>query len=241
MKTLWNIFSIVLLVNVLVLAGIVAKLYADGRINRDRLVRTVAIFKPAIEEENRQIEQQKNVEFAALHEQNEQTWRQNVMDGPVSVESKIQDDIERREQWEQLLIRLKKDRKALLDAMSSHRVQIEQLQAQLKQQRDRFEQRMAEDARRLKSQGFARAVQMYERAEPAQVKKMFTKLINTAPAGHDQVVQYLSTMQPRKAADVLGEFTSDQEITVATGLIEALRRRGIDLLDADPAQAGGAS
>ncbi len=241
MKTLWNIFSIVLLINVLALAGFIAKLCADGRINRDRLVRTIAVFRPTIEEEHRQIEQQQSVHLAALDAQCEQIWRQNVKDGPVSIEAKIADDAERREQGEHLLIRLQKDRRALLDAMSNRRVHIERLQAQLQQQRERFDQRMAEDTRRLKSQGFRQAVQMYDRAEPAQVKQMFTTLINTGKVGHDQVVQYLSAMQPRKAVDVIGEFTSDQDITIVTGLIEALRRRGIDLLNVDPAQAGGVS
>lgn len=241
MKTLWNIFSIVLLINVLALAGFIAKLCADGRINRDRLVRTIAVFRPTIEEEYRQTEQQQSVHLAALDAQCEQIWQQNVKDGPVSVEAKIADDAERREQGEHLLIRLQKDRRALLDAMGNRRVHIERLQAQLQQQRERFDQRMAEDTKRLKSQGFRQAVQMYERAEPAQVKQMFTTLINTGKAGHDQVVQYLSAMQPRKAVDVIGEFTSDQDITIVTGLIEALRRRGIDLFNVDSAQAGGVS
>lgn len=233
MKTLWNVFSIVLLINVLVLIGVATKLYTDGHISRARIERTVAIYTPTLEQEKKDLKKQVKLEAAALLEEKNQQWRKKVEEGPVSVEDKINADIQQREQMDQIVSRLRRDRQALLDAMENYKNRIEQLQLQLSRQREQFEKRVEQTVRQAKSAGFKQAVAMYEQTKPRQAKQMFTKLINANASGRSQVIQYLAAMQPRNAAAVLKQFKTDQEITEAAGLIEGLRKRGMDLLDED--------
>jgi len=44
MRSFWTVISVVLLINVLALAGFGVWLYADGRIDEDRLERVVDMF-----------------------------------------------------------------------------------------------------------------------------------------------------------------------------------------------------
>ena len=229
MKTAWNVFSILLLINVLVLICLVAKLYADGRINQERVGATVEIFRTTIEEEQRELERQEQAQTLALEEEKFQTWLQQVKSGAVTVEDKIKADLQARESMEQFVVRLRSDRNALLDVMKNYKGRVELLQDRLKEQQQQFEQQVQERARQQQSEGFQQAVQLYERTKPQQVKKMFMDLIGRSTSGRGQVVAYLAAMQPRKAAGVIREFKSDREITVATQLIEQLRTRGIDL------------
>ena len=241
MKTAWNVFSIVLLINVLVLIGLAAKFYVDGRINRERVGATVEIFRTTIEEEQRELERQEQAKTLALEEEKFQTWLQKVKSGAVTVEDKIKADLQARESMEQLAVRLRSDRNALLEAMKNYKGRMELLQDRLKEQQQQFEKQVEERARQQQSEGFEQAIELYERTKPQQVKKMFMDLIGRSASGRGQVVAYLAAMQPRKAAGVIREFKTNPEITVATQLIEQLRTRGIDLQVAQPKNTGDAT
>jgi hypothetical protein len=245
MKLLWNLLAAVLLINVLALGGVCAWMYASGRIDADRLRQARSLFAPTIAQAQRQ---------EALAEQQAQEQReaqlqvarlQDVADGPVSVATRLATDQQEQEVAMQKIAWLRRTVQNLTARLESDKRRLEEMKADLEKTHQSFERSAAARAQQQHNEDFQAAVRMYEQLQAGQAKSMFLELISQ---GREQeVINYLASMQQRKAAAVLREFKTEAEIVLATNLLQQLAERGVqpvtlgDEQDAAEANVGGAT
>ena len=238
MRALWNGLTIFLVLNLLALMGGLGWLYKEGRIDRERVEKVVAVFELTIDQEQQQEELAQTLAVAANEQAKRTQWLETVKSGARTVEGRLNDD----EQNQEISLiqgqRKQKDEEALLRSMRNYQKIIEDQKKALIAQRKDFEQLLSDEAKRRESEGFKQAVAMHEQGKADQVKRVFLDLIQQGQT--DQVIEYLSAMKTRKAVAIIKKFQTDDEIKHATNLIEGLRKRGKQLL-LDNAQAVGAS
>ncbi len=239
MKVLWYAISAVLLLNALAIIGGVVWLYQDGRLNRERVDQVYAILKVRIAEEAAAAKAQNEEDEKAAKAAEQDAWLEDVRQGPSNVENRLAERLEGHELLLQEIRSLKEQRAALHRRLDQVGRIMEDRQKALDEQQARFEQQMKEQADRLASEDFKKAVALYQQSKPKQVKKMFMDLVKLGE--QEQVVDYLAAMPTRKAAGILKEFKSDTEISLATQLVESLRRRGVDLPQTSSSKAGQAN
>lgn len=230
MKALWHATAILLLLHALGAAGGALWLYRDGRLDRQRLRQVKEIFALTIEEQRQQEQRAEELRGVAAQQQEQQAWRESVRSGPATFQQQLGADQVRRELAAQQQHRFEQDRQAWLDQLALLRRQIEALQEQLRTERSQFDQQRRQSAEQAASEGFRKALELYEQSKPRQVKLIFADLIANGQMA--EVVDYLAAMAPRQAAAVLKEFKAPAEISLARQILEALRRR-------DPAAATG--
>lgn len=233
MKSLWNGITLLLLINVVAGLAFVVWLYQSDRLGRDRIHKMVELFELTVEQKQQRQEEAEKIAVKTQEEQGEHRWREIVKARPRSLQGRLDANQETRERQLQQELRMEKDRKVLIDAMNIYQVRIKQLRDELESQKNELVRRLEAQDKRYKSENFRKAVQMYEHGKPKQVKSIFLDLI--VRGQQDQVIEYLSAMQPRKAAAVLKQFKEEAEIRIAANLIEGLRTRGIGLLRWDSA------
>ena len=94
-----------------------------------------------------------------------------------------------------------------------------------------FEQAVSREAKLKEDKDFQQTVKMYQQLKAKQVKQIFQQLLAQGMTG--QVVEYLAAMQIRKAAAVIREFKSPNEVVQAANLLQSLRERGLDFSTED--------
>jgi len=104
---------------------------------------------------------------------------------------------------------------------------LQQQVAELEAEREQFEAFKEQELAKINDVKFQRAVSTLEQLKPKQGKEMFKQML--ASGKEEEVVDYLEHMQLRKAAAILKEFKAQDEIAMATTLLEDLRQRGVEL------------
>lgn len=238
MRTIWTILSIVVFVNALALAGFVGWLAATDRIDRQRLNAVVELFKPTVAQRDEQV-----VEAEAQAQEQEQAAAEaarieRIKAGPTHLQYEIDQRALRDDVMRQRYERFKREIEDLHKNIETARKLLDQQRAELDAKQKAFDEALRREKQVRADADFLKAVQMYEQLRASQTKEIFKQLIaqqNTA-----DVVDFLAAMQQRKAAAVIKEFKTDEEIPQAAELIERLRHRGVDFLERniEPAESG---
>lgn len=226
MKTLWNVFAIFLLLNVLALAGFIAWLGSSGRLNGERMRGIAKQLSITVQEERKITEEAAAAEEEARKKAEAAARLESVSKGPVTMGDHLAAQQEKNELAMMRVERMRRDIHDLQKQLETAKGQMTQQRAHLDAQRAAFEKAVKEKAKVQDDENFQQTVGMYEQLKAKQVKQMFQELINKGQA--DQVVDYLAAMQQRKAAAVLKEFKSPQDVVQAADLLERLRQRGVD-------------
>lgn len=226
MRRLWTITAIFFFVHALLAGVFCAWLYGTGRVNRERLVRLVDLFAPTVEEEHQ--EAKKAAELVEEADRHAVTLArlQAVEAGPTSLTERMESDRQVQERSRAQLQRYREDVAVFRSQITGARQRIVDERAAFEAEREAFRQQIDAVQMRQHDEDFALAVQMYERVKPSQAKQMLQELLNKGQT--DDVVNYLAAMNLRKAALVLKQFRSEEEIAQASLLLEKLRVRGVD-------------
>jgi len=244
LRAIWFAISIALLLNFLALAGLVGWLYGTGRLDRGRVVRMVSMFQMTLDQQAQAEARAKEEAQAKAHAQAEAEHYRRVSAGPQSVNDRLalvqqaQDIAAERDNRQD-------------DDLETVRRNLDQAWQALRQQRAAFDaERKAFDLQTEKirkqreNEAFRQAVALYESLPPKQARDQFKQLITGGRIA--QVVDYLSSMNKRKAVGVLSEFKDPADVPVATDLLERLRTRGEAVMvgeadDGTPAAQGDGS
>ena len=212
-------------------AGFVGWLAATDRLSRERVERVVEMFSMTLEEE-----QQARAEAERLAEQEQaeaeqRAYLERVADGPRTLTQRL-DAVQRTDELSQhRLERVQRETADLRRQIARAQDLLDQRRAELEADREALAAAIERERLLREDADFQQAVDMYERLRPPQAKRMFQHLIEQGETR--QVVDYLAAMQPRQAGRVLQQFQDDaQEIEQGTELIERLRRRGVEPLEA---------
>lgn len=227
MRTFWTVLSVVLLINFLAAAVFVAWLHQDGRLDQDRLERAVNIFALRIDEEQANAQEEKARLARQAAAAQEAARLERVADAPAQLSQKIAEDQEKDEVALQRLERLRREIQDLQHSNELARRLLTEEREKLDADRKAFTQSVAAENRKRNDTDFLQAVKMYEQLKARQAKEMFQQLLQKNQA--DQVLDYLSAMQMRKAAAVLKEFKAPNEVAQAAELIQRLRLRGVNM------------
>lgn len=235
MKAFWNALAIVLVINMLLVLGGIGYLRMTGRLNADRVRAVAAVFRTTIEEE--QARELQAAEESAIRAERErrQFHQQKVADGPVSTREQIGRDQEAEELALLQVQRLREEIRALQRQLETARRALAAQKADQEAKAAAWEASIADELARRENEDFQKTILLYQQVKPRQAKDMFLQLI--AEGRRSQVVEYLAAMQSRKAAAVLKEFKTPEELAVASDLLEQLRQRGAEMLD--PATSDG--
>ena len=239
MKALLVAIGAAIALNLFAVLGFVGWLGASGRLSSDRVHKAVALFEPTLAQQKAADTKAAKDAAAAKEKQREAARLASVANGPTTVENRLQQDQQANDLALERVSRMKSDVSALRDEIQRAKQHLAEQQQQLDQKQKEFEHYVALHQKKLQSQQFQRAVQMYENLQPQQAKLMFQQLI--AQHKTDQVVDYLNAMQVRKAAKVIQQFQNPQDIDQATMLLQKLRERGSDPMGTQTAHSNSGS
>jgi len=225
-KTVWTVIWVLVLINALMLVGLIGWLDMTGRLNNLRVARVKEIFQLTIEAEQEQLEQAKELEAQARKQALDAARLESLTDGPITLADRLSAEQEQDELAIQRVERLQRDIHDLQRQFKLAKQQIGKQRAQLEADQQALDAAVQLQVDLQQDQDFQLAVRMYEQLKPKQAKQMLRQLI--AQGQKKQVVDYLASMQLRKAASVLKEFKTPSEEAQATDLIQSLRLRGVD-------------
>ncbi len=223
MRTLFTAFILVLVINTLALGALAGWLGATGRLNKDRVRDAVAVFNHTIDEQAKLAEEAEQAELEAQEMVERDLRMQQVAGGPLTPEARLQSIQVVDEKQRALLERQKVEAEALRRQLNSQQRLIEQKIAELDTKQQAFETAIATKIEAMQDQDFKEAIAMLEGIPPKQAKQVIQQWLTGG--AQEQVVDYLSAMEERKAAKVLKEFKLPNEVAQAATLIEKLRQR----------------
>jgi len=226
MRSFRKAVALALIVNALALAGAAGWLWSTGRLSRDRIERTREIFHLTLAQEKQdQDNADKLAEEAKAKALDVARLESVAANGAVSLSQRLNSEQRADDLATQRVERLQRDIADLRQQLVHAKDLLARQKSELEAQRKSFEERVARQNSLSRQDDFQQAVKTYEQLEPEQVKAMFQTLIKDGKV--QDVIDYLAAMQMRKAAAVLKEFKSPEEIPTATDLIQRLRDRGL--------------
>lgn len=223
MRTLFTAIILVLIINVLGLAAMAGWLGATGRLSKDRLRDAVAVFSDTLEEEEKRKAEAEQAELEAQALAERAFRMEQVASGPVTPEARLASLQVVDEKRRALLERQKVEAQALKRQLDTQQKLIEKRIAELDQKQQAFDQAIATKIEAMQSEDFQEAIAMLEGIPPKQAKQVIQNWLTDG--AQEQVVDYLSAMEERKAAKVLKEFKLPNEVAQAANLIEQIRQR----------------
>jgi len=227
-KALWTVISVVLLINVLLLAAGVGWLHRTGRLGQQRVDRVREMFSKTIKAEEQEVLKAKELEEQTRKQAQEIARLESVSDGPVTLIDRLQAEQRGDELAAQRVARLRRDISDMRRQLRLAKRLLAEKHETLKTERRAFEEAVERQLKLREDEDFQQTVRMYQGLKAKQAKQMFQRLIGQGKIG--QVVEYLSAMQMRKATAVLKQFKSPEEVKQATDLLQKLRERGIELI-----------
>lgn len=233
MKTLFAVISILAILHVLAALGFVGWMVATERVDRERLEKIQTIFEKSVPDAKAEAAKQQKIDDAATEQAARLAALQGRSAGPESITQRLVAEQQRNEITLRQIERTREEVESLQRNLQLAQKRVEDQYAQLMDEKKQLEQRLAEIEKQRNDEGFKKAVELYESLPSKQTKSMFMTLLRNNQI--DQVVAYMEAMEPRKAAGVLKEFKTPDEIAKAVELTEQLRARGTDLVAATEA------
>ncbi len=225
-RTLAQVVGIVCVLHMLALGAFVGYLAGTDRLNRDRVLEAAELFRVTITEEA-ELEKaaaEADAQAADIAARVELTSGKSA---PTSVAHRLTEERQRNEITLRQLERTRQEIESLRMNLAQRQLQMDRERDELLAEKQALEQRLSDLEKRYNEEGFRKAVALYESLPAKQVKQMFLGLIEQNET--DQVISYLESMQPRKAAAILKEFKTQAEAMQAAQLTQKLRERGSEL------------
>ncbi|MBI1369513.1 MAG: hypothetical protein GC162_12775 [Planctomycetes bacterium] len=230
MKTAFHVLAIMAILHILGALGFVGYMVATDRVNRERLEAVRAVFEKTIAQAAADAKEQAKVDEAAAEQAQRIAALEGKNAGPETVSQKLEGEQERNEITLRQLERTRQEVESLQRSLQLAQQRVEGQYNELLKEKQTLQKRLAQIEQQRNDEGFKKTVELYETLPPKQVKEMFVKLMSEG--GGEHVVAFLEAMQPRKAAGVLKEFKTPEEVAKAVQLTEQLRARGSDLVKA---------
>jgi len=213
MKKLFNVLTLTLSINFLAVAGFIAYLYHDGRLDRTRMTAIKDILYPPPPPEAPTTQ-------PVTDQLAEPTMKLEELLARTAGRPAVEQLEYIRKSFDSQMAQLDRAHRELLDLNQ----QVEQARAKLNEERkalDEKEKKLADrdqQSQRLASdQGFQNSLSLYETLPAKQVKTIFMGLEDGI------VIQYLQAMESRTAAKITREFKSTEESERLKRILERMR------------------
>lgn len=236
MKSLWNVVSFLAVVNLLALVIVGLWLWKSHRLDGARVADIRQLLAVPIQDAQAEhVQSLRDAEQERLREAEELRKERPPMDSA----SQIQRTTRIAMQEDQARRRLADEKQTLLDELALATESVDVERAEFERERKAWETAVRGDRTQKSDEQFMQAVRQYEQVSPKQGKRMIMELV--ASAQMDQAVAYLDAMNMRAASKILKEFKTDEEIKLATELLEKLRMFGSKAPETAGSQAASAA
>lgn len=225
MRAIGLALLVVMAINLLLIGGGIAWLGATDRLSRERVDAAVALFKPTLEEQRLAEEEAARMAEEQAVREREAARLAAAAESPATLQQRLAEQDMQQQINQQLVDRLKAESRAIQQRLDTTKATVTRLKQELEEKQQAMEDFVAEHEQQRLDEDFQQAVAFYEAMKPRQAKQSFMELI--AEGRTDSVIDYLSAMQPRKAAAVMREFKDPADIVIATDLLKQLKNRGL--------------
>lgn len=209
MKRLWTLISIIAVVNLLAVLGFGGWLVSSGRMDKERFRELLAAPEPPPAEGA------------------ETPTAEDAASGEITPTSVRIEAGDRQMQRQAMSIRRLAEEKLQLDkVLDSRESKLTSEQESFRAERSAWESSMSEVKAAKTDEQFTKAVKLLESMPAKQAKELVLELVSSGK--RDQAVAYIDSMSPFKRSGLLKSFKGDEEMKVATELLEALRQRTPD-------------
>lgn len=222
MKKIWTAIVVLGLANVFAIGGFTGWLAQSGRLNLDRVRQIREMLSETVAQENARIAAEAEQAAAAAAAADD-----GMPDGPPRNASELV--AMRLEATEVDMARIARLRREVEDLQRKLRRDQAMLDAQTEQfagEKTDFEAMRARLAEIEGQEQFRKSVGVLESLKAADAKSMLDVLLTDGQ--HEQVVSYLDAMDERIRSRVMTEFVKDDQSDLAAGLLESLRKRGLE-------------
>ena len=207
MKKLWNLISIIAFVNLLAVLGFGGWLWSSGRMDKEKLREMLAPPPPPVEPAGPEPEPEPEANLT-----------------PTGVRIDANDRQMRREALS--LRRLQEEKQQLDKVLDQRETKLTSEQEAFAAERAAWEASMDEVKSAKTDEQFNKAVKLLESVPAKQGKELILELVNSEKK--DEAVAYLDAMSAFKRSSLLKAFKGEEEMKVATELLEAIRKRTPD-------------
>ncbi|MEM9021139.1 MAG: hypothetical protein AAGC44_11285, partial [Planctomycetota bacterium] len=213
MRALFTAVVLFVFINALALGGLFAWLAGTGRLDKARADQVIELFKPTIAEQT-----QLEAEVAAAEEEARKVAEQairmeQVANGPVTPQMRLDRIEEVSQHQRQLVERRKVEIQAIQRQLDLTRSQVDAKIDAFDQRQQAFQAAVQERLQQFEDEDFRQAVALLEGLPPRQGKELLQAYLQQGKQG--QVVNYLAAMQTRLATKVLKEFKEPREVEQA--------------------------
>lgn len=230
MRTVWTILTTLAVANILAIAGFVAWLTMDDRLNVERLQRVREMLVERVTDERARVAEE---EARAEAEANDPMRR---VEGllPVAASEALMRRGTEQEIAVQHLLRREREVSDLQATLAATLASLERRERDIAERERVFDTNRARIAEREGSRQFRTAVASLEAQKPQAARDVLRSLLNTG--GYDEVISYLNAMDGRPRDRIMAEFIKDDP-GLAAELLESIRVFGLS--DVSPAAANG--
>lgn len=224
MKTLWTVISVLAVLHMLALVGAVGWLASSGRLSDERVKEMVALFTPTVDEETKAAEEAKKAEDLKME------VRPIDVSLVKSAAKKNEDDRKEQALTLRQLERTQQEIKQLQNNLQLAQITVLRERKEYEEAKKALEDKIVLIEKEKNDAGFKKVIALYESLPAKTVKPLMIEMIKAGDEG--KVVAYLEALDERKAAGILKEFKSAEEVQYVVNLSERLRARGSDLVAA---------
>ena len=203
--------------------GFVGWLAASGRIDGTRLERVREIFaKPVAAEAG----ERKSAEAKAAEAAADAQMMERLRELPLASADRVETGSRTEERIELGLRAFEDKTRRLRDELRKDGENLEQQIRAFEQRKAAWEDSIAADKQRETDEQFRKAVRLVESMPPKQARSWILELVRNGKT--ETAVAYLDAMTGAKASNLLKSFKGDDEVKVATELLERLRMLGLE-------------
>ena len=223
MKKLWDMFSFIAVVNLLVLLLSVGWLWQTDRLDIGRIQEVRALLTSTIAEDDATTaaeaaaEEERQAALAAEEEE---------LHPPLPSAAQVTFASLAGDQARQATRRLRDETDQHQAALARRSAALDRRNAELEERERAWSASIADEVQRRSDEQLRKTVQLYEALAGKQAKRMLLELVDNGMI--DRAVVYLDAMNARAAAKTLKEMKTDGENELATRLLESIRVFGLE-------------
>lgn len=221
MRTIWTIFCVLALANLVGMAGFVGWLVTSERLNEDRARRIRELLTPTISAEKAEIAAEEETAKVAAVEAKEAARMAGPPESATELleRNRASDDVAK-----QTALRLRREIEDLRRQMLGERAKIDEERKLFLAEKAVFEKMRENLAKTEGAEQFKQALSTLESQKAKDAQAVLKTMLDANQ--QSQVVDYLAAMQERVRSKIMAEFVkSDPKL--AGDLLERLRLHGV--------------
>ena len=223
MNSFLKLVIVLAVAHLLAALGFVTWLFASGRVDGERITRVREIFSTTIEQEKRARAEEESKASAAAADAD---LVRRLRELPLASAERTDTDSRAGDRIELGLRTFEDKTRRLRDELRKDGESLDQRIQSFEKRKSDWEKSIAADKQRVTDEQFRKAVKSLESLPPKQAREVVLELVRTNRM--DTAVAYLDAMSSSKASNLLKSFKGDEEVKVATELLERLRMLGLE-------------